>query len=240
MAEQEPNETGDQALEVTLAVLLKGTIERPADVDTFKLRIPAKAKLAFEIEGPEAVTPTFNPHVSVIDANGEEMLTNYFRNVDDGANRWARMIRSKVIYTFEREGDYTLQIRDITARYGEPAFKYRVLVRPQIPHVGNIEVQEDAANLVAGEASKLTIITDQEEGFGGEVVLKIEGLPRGVEALAGADVEPDTAPPFPEEHKERFVPKSKKTTIVLSAWGPFSSASRSRPTWASTKVTQAR
>ena len=215
LAEQEPNETADQALEVTLPVLLEGTIERPADVDTFKLRIPAKAKLAFEIEGPQAVTPTFNPHVSVIDANGEEMLTNYFRKMDDGANRWARMIRSKVIYTFEREGDYTLQIRDITARYGEPAFKYRVLVRPQIPHVGKIELQEDAANLVPGEASKLTIITDQEEGFGGEVVLKIEGLPRGVEALAGADVEPDTGLPFPEVHKERFVPKSKETTIVL-------------------------
>ena len=215
LAEQEPNETADQTLEVTLPVLLEGTIERPADVDTFKLRIPAKARLAFEIEGPEAVTPTFNPHVSVIDANGEEMLTNYFRKMDAGANRWARMIRSKVIYTFEREGDYTLQIRDITARYGGPAFKYRVLVRPQIPHVGKIEVQEDAANLVPGEASKLTIITDQEEGFGGEVVLKIEGLPRGVEALAGADVEPDTGLPFPEVHKERFVPKSKKTTIVL-------------------------
>ena len=98
---------------------------------------------------------------------------------------------------------------------GEPAFKYRVLVRPQIPHVGKIEVQEDAANLVPGEASKLTIITDQEEGFGGEVVFKIEGLPRGVEALAGADVEPDTEAPFPEVHRERFVPKSKETTILL-------------------------
>jgi hypothetical protein len=125
------------------------------------------------------------------------------------------MIRSKVIYTFEREGDYTLQVRDVTARYGEPSFKYRVLIRPQIPHVGKIEVQEDAANLVPGEASKLTIVTDQEEGFGGEVVFEIEDLPRGVEALAGADVEPDTAPPFPEVHKERFVPKSKKTTILL-------------------------
>ena len=215
LAEQEPNETADQALEAPLPVLLEGAIERPADVDTFKLRIPAKAKLAFEIEGPEAVTPTFNPHVSVIDSNGEEMLNNYFRKIAGDGDDWVRMIRSKVLYTFEREGDYTLQIRDLTARYGEPAFKYRVLVRPQIPHVGKIEVREDVANLVPGEASKLTIITDQEEGFGGEVVFKIEGLPRGVEALAGADVEPDTAPPFPEVHKERFVPKSKETTIVL-------------------------
>ena len=215
VVEQEPNETADQAVEIPLPVLVEGVIERPTDVDTFKLKIPAKAKLAFEIEGPKAVTPIFNPHVSVIDANGEEMLNNLFRRIAGDGDDWVRMIRSKVIYTFEREGDYTLQVRDVTARYGEPSFKYRVLIRPQIPHVGKIEVQEDAANLVPGEASKLTIVTDQEEGFGGEVVLKIEGLPRGVEALAGADVEPDTAPPFPEVHKERFDPKNKKTTIVL-------------------------
>ena len=219
VVEQEPNETADQALEVPLPVLVEGVIERPTDVDTFMLKIPAKAKLAFEIEGPEAVTPTFNPHVSVIDANGEEMLNNLFRRVAGDGDDWVRMIRSKVIYTFERAGDYTLQVRDLTARYGEPAFKYRVLVRPQIPHVGKIEVKEDTANLVPGEASKLTINTDQEEGFAGEVVLKIEGLPRGVQALAGADVEPDTAPPLPEVHKERFDPKNKKTTIVLVTAG---------------------
>ena len=118
LVEQEPNETADQALEATLPVLVEGAIERPADVDTFRLRIPAKAKLAFEIEGPEAVTPTFNPHVSVIDANGEEMLNNYFRKIAGDGDDWVRLIRSKVIYTFEREGDYTLQIRDLTARYG--------------------------------------------------------------------------------------------------------------------------
>ena len=60
-------------------------------------------------------------------------------------------------------------------------------------------------------------MTEQEEGFGGEVVFSIQGLPPGVQALPGADVEPDTEPPLPEIHKERFIPKSKKTTILLVA-----------------------
>jgi hypothetical protein len=217
LAEAEPNDTVDQASEATLPFLLEGAIERPNDVDTFKFKVPRKAKLAFELETPEAASPTFNPHLSVIDANGEEMLTNYYRKIAGDGDDWVKLIRARVLYTFEREGYYTLRIRDITARFGKPAFRYRVLVRPQIPHVGKLEVQEDAVNLVAGEAKKLAIITEQEEGFGGEVVFSIQGLPPGVQALAGADVEPDTEPPLPEIHKERFVPKSKKTTILLVA-----------------------
>ena len=217
LAEAEPNDTVDQASEATLPFLLEGAIERPNDVDTFKFKVPRKAKLAFELETPEAASPTFNPHLSVIDANGEEMLTNYYRKVAGDGDDWVKLIQARVLYTFEREGYYTLRIRDITARFGKPAFRYRVLVRPQIPHVGKIEVQEDAVNLVAGEAKKLTLITEQEERFGGEVVFSIQGLPPGVQALAAADVEPDTEPPLPEIHKERFVPKSKKTTILLVA-----------------------
>ena len=217
LAEAEPNDTVDQASEATLPFLLEGAIERPNDVDTFKFKVPRKAKLAFELETPAAATPTFNPHLSVIDANGEEILTNYYRKIAGDGDDWVKMIQARVLYTFEREGYYTLRIRDITARFGEPAFRYRVLVRPQIPHVGKIKVQEDAVNLVAGEAKKLTLITEQEERFGGEVVFSIQGLPPGVQALAGADVEPDTEPPLPEIHKERFVPKSKKTTILLVA-----------------------
>ena len=183
LTEAEPNETADQASEVTLPFLLEGAIERPGDVDTFKFKVPAKATLTFELETPEAATPIFNPHLAVMDANGEEMLTNYFRKIAGDGDDWVKLIQARVLYTFEREGDYTLQIRDITARFGEPAFKYRVLVRLQIPHVGKIEVQEDVVNLVAGEAKKLTIMTKQEEGFGGEVVFSIQGLPLGVQAL---------------------------------------------------------
>lgn len=215
LTEEEPNETEDQALETTLPVLVEGVIQRPGDVDTFKLKIPAKASLAFEIETPEDTTPTFNPHVSIIDANGEEILNNYFRKIAGDGDDWVRMIRNKVIYTFEREGIYTFQIRDITARYGGPTFRYRVLVRPQIPHIGRIDVQNDAMNLVPGKAHKLTIVTNQEEGFSGEVMFRIEGLPNGVEALAGADVESGTGFDFPKVNKERFEPKNKKTTILM-------------------------
>ncbi|MBM3803229.1 MAG: hypothetical protein FJW26_13090 [Acidimicrobiia bacterium] len=217
LTEVEPNDTPDQASEVSLPFLVEGAIGRPNDVDTFKFKVPAKAKLAFELETPEVATPAFNPHLSVIDANGEEMLTNYYRKIAGDGDDWVKLIQAKVVYTFEREGYYTLRIRDITARFGETAFRYRVIVRPQIPHVGKIEVQEDGLNLVAGEAKKLTLVTEQEEGFGGEILFSVQGLPPGVQALAGADVEPDTEPPLPEINKERFVPKSKKTTILLAA-----------------------
>ena len=144
---------------------------------------------------------------------------NYYRKIAGDGDDWVKLIQAKTLYTFEQGGEYRLQIRDITPRYGNPRFRYRVMIRPQVPHVGEIEVAPEVVHLSPGEAGKVTIITLQEEGFQGEVAFDLDGLPAGVHALPGADVEPDTEPPLPEIHKERFVPKSQKTTIVLVAEG---------------------
>ena len=74
-------------------------------------------------------------------------------------------------------------------------------------------------NLQPGQAVKVTLVTQQEEGFEGEVVFAADGLPGGVQILPGAEVEPDQEPPLPEIHKERFVPKNQKTTVLLVAGG---------------------
>ena len=40
----------------------------------------------------------------------------------------------------------------MTSRYGDPGFRYRLLIRPQVPHVGDIQVLEDRLNLKPGQA----------------------------------------------------------------------------------------
>ena len=62
---------------------------------------------------------------------------------------------------------------------------------------------------------KLTLVTAQEEGFGGEIVLRMENLPPGVEALPGTELEPEKGINPDEGPKERFVPKSQKATVLL-------------------------
>ena len=215
--EIEPNDTPKQAIELTVPFLLEGSIERPGDFDLFKFWVKEKNRLAFELETPHTSPPHFNPHVSVLDKFGKELFTNYFKKIAGDGDDWVKLIQAKTIYTFEEEGFYTLQVRDITPRFGEPKFSYRLLVRPQIPHVGKIEVAPNTLNLRQGETAKLTVVTAQEEDFSGEVLFKLNNLPKGIQMFPGAEVEPETLPSLPELNKDRFMVKHQKTTLIVTA-----------------------
>ena len=217
LQEMEPNDRPEQAASILLPRLLEGAIQSPGDVDWFRFEVEAGTRLALELETPEAAPPGFNPRVAVLDAAGQELLSNYFRKIAGDGDDWVRLIQAKTLYTFDRAGLYRLQVRDITPRSGEPAFRYRLLMRPQVPHVGRIESTPEVVNLRPGHAQKVTIVSDQEEGFGGEIVFSADGLPSRVQFLPGAEVEPHTEPPLPEIHKERFVPRKQKTTVLLAA-----------------------
>ena len=240
LVEQEPNGGLDQALEVSVPVIIEGTIERPGDVDTFRFKVESRQPLAFEIETPQATPPRFYPKLELLDSGGRELLTNVHQkmkiDVQDplsyfsileclakgaGCNlhsvSYLEALEAKVIETLEQPGQYHLRIRDLTPRRGGAGYAYRVLIRPQVAHVGEIELKEDRVSLVAGEARKLTVTTGQEEGFDGEVVIGVEGLPRGVEALTGTEVEDEGPIADPSVRERSFVPKTQKATIVLLA-----------------------
>ena len=208
--ERAPNETPDQALEIRLPAIVEGVIERPGDIDHFKFKVESGQKLVFEIETPDARPPDFNPRLGILGATGQEL----FSNISTTSVR----AQAKTIETFNTGGEYYLQIRDLTSRYGQASFAYRVLIRPQIPHAGRIEMQPGRLNLVAGEAGKLTITTEQEEGFGGEVAILVEDLPPGVAAYPGTEVQLQIPPPAEIfEDEERFAVGSQTATILLVA-----------------------
>ena len=240
LVEQEPNEGLDQALDVSVPALIEGTIEHPGDVDTFRFTVKSRQPLAFEIETPQAGPPRFYPRLELLDSGGRELLTNahtklkidvtdplsYFSILEclakgAGCNlhsiSYLEALEAKVIETVEQSGQYHLRIRDLTPRRGGAGYAYRVLIRPQVAHVGEIELKEDRVNLVAGEARKLTVTTGQEEGFDGEVAIGVEGLPRGVEAFTGTEVEAEGPLADPSVRERSFVPKTQKATIVLLA-----------------------
>ena len=215
--EREPNERTDQALEVSFPLLIEGAIERPGDIDSFKFTVKDGERLAFEIETPATAPPFFNPRVGIVDGDGIEFLTNIYKRMGRQFQFYRKTVEPKTVYTFELGGEYTLQVRDISSRHGGPNFVYRLLIRPQIPHVGELKLKEKWVNLTQGEAKKLTVITGQEEGFSGEIALRVENLPPGVEVFPGTEVEPDRGPNPDEGPKERFVAKSQKATILLMA-----------------------
>lgn len=217
LSEKEPNETAEEALAVTIPAIIEGAIAQPGDVDTFKFKVETGEKLAFEIETPEEGPLFFNPRLGVVDGDGNEFLTNVHKRIVRNFTFYQKDVQPKTVYTFKLGGEYALQVRDLTSRHGDRSFVYRVLIRSQVPHAGEVKVLQDRVNLKRGSARKLTLITEQEEGFEGEIALRVENLPEGVEAYPGTDVEGDKGPPIDEGYKERFVPKTQKATVMLFA-----------------------
>lgn len=215
--EQGLNRKPSSAPALILPALIEGTIEHPADVDYFRFKVKAGDSLAFEIQTPVERPPRFNPWLRVIGPDANEVFTNIFKRISGDGDNWSSSMEPKTVYTFKQAGEYYLAIRDATSRFGSEKFLYRVLVRPQIPHMGEIEVKEDHINLTAGEARKLTVTTEREEGFGGDVAVWTDNLPSGVEALPSTEIEPPQGTPFATMHPERFVAHSQKLTITLLA-----------------------
>ena len=213
-ADAEPTKVPVEPPVIPLPALVVGTVERPGDIDRVRFSVEEGDKLVLEVETPDKTIPLMNPYLRVVDAEGVEAFTNVYSRVNANGNI-SKLNQPKTAFSFPREGDFTLEIRDVTASYGDSKMRYRVLVRPQVPHMGEVHVTQDRLNLVAGQAKKLSVITDQEEGFDGFVVLSIEGLPEGVRAVMATEVEPDSPPPFNEGKKERFTTKSKKATFLF-------------------------
>ena len=216
--DREPNETKAQAQEVTLPAVVDGVIQRPGDVDTFKFKVKSGEHLAIELETPAASLPEFNPRITVSDSKGQEVLTNIWRRVGGDNNQWMKTLQPKAIYTVEKDDEYTLQIGDLVSYlYGGKTFRYRLVIRPQVPHVGKIEIKQEEINVVAGQAAKLNLTVEQEEGYTGDIALSVENLPPGVQALPAAEVEPDPVPKLDEGPKDRFVPRKRELAILLLA-----------------------
>jgi hypothetical protein len=215
--EQDPKDKTSRADEITLPAIIEGTIEHPGDTDVFRFKARKGEQVAFEIQTADEAPPQFNPHVIVRNGEGNEILANVYKFVGGACETWNQLIEPKMIYTFPNEGEVQLAVSDITLRYGNSHFVYRILVRPQIPHVGDIDIKEDRINLTPGEAKKLTITANQEEGFDGQIAVMVDDLPAGVQVVAAAEVEPDRGPSFAKLHPERFLPKSQKITLVMIA-----------------------
>jgi hypothetical protein len=218
--------------------VIEGTIARPGDLDSFRFKVEAGQKLAFEVETPDARPPYFNPRIGVVDSQDRELFSNVERrlsmyNNNAVAEVYLKGAQPKATHSFERAGEYVFQIRDVTSRYGNPNYRYRILLRPQIPHVGeisvipkeNLDATPDAVkrsevnylNLVRNEPRKLILVASYEEGLTGDLSFTFTGLPEGVQAFPAVHFNEGRAPLEVTQNPDTIAPKQQKAAIVLLA-----------------------
>jgi hypothetical protein len=198
-----------------IPALIVGAIQRPDDVDRFKFNVEPGQALAFEIYLPETLSPYFSPRLTVYDTEGKRVVRNIYRKIAGDGDDWIKSIEPKTLYKFDRGGEYQLEIRDVTSRNGNPQFAYRVLVRNQIPHVGEVHIRADRLNLVPGQSRQWSCVIEREEGFGSNVAVSIDNLPPGIQVLPASAEKPKTGPPLPSAHKERFVAETTEVHLLI-------------------------
>src|SRR5205807_8368864 len=148
---------------------------------------------------------------------GEEVASSIFAGRGACSGAMTKSMQAKTILPLRDPGDYTLEIRDATADLAGPDFQYRVQVRPQVPHVGQVRVDADSLNLAQGQAKTIRVAFDREEEFSGAVMVEAKTLPPGVSAVAGADFEPDKDPPSTTGKRERYTPRTERIVVVFTA-----------------------
>jgi hypothetical protein len=220
VAEHEPNDNQAQALDVPVPAIIDGTIGQPRDVDWFSFQVKAGERLAFEIESPYVPVPFFNPRLTIFNQDGQELANNIYRSLGGDGDDWIKTPMPKTMYTFDKAGTYRFQIRDLTSRAGGADFAYRIMVRPQVPHVGEVVAKGvDRIHLVAGESRSITLAVELEEGFDGEVAVSVEDLPPGVSAVTGLSASDKGNTPSvkvgDQIHMERHLPQPRSVTIMF-------------------------
>ena len=238
LSENINKETPGQAPHVQIPSLIKGSIEKPGDVDYFRFSVKAGDNLAFEVRTLETPNPYFSPRLSIFDKNGQKLFTNFFRYLGGDGDDWGKSLEPKTLFTFKESGEYYLQIRDLTVRNGNPSFVYQILIRHQIPHIGKVnsktfrpggtEFIEDRINLPVGKTKTLTLVFEREEGFNGDISILFDNLPPGVKLHAITAEEPTLASQAGQTYEERatlvlpnsirqFRPRRQAKNVLLLA-----------------------
>lgn len=233
LVESEPDETPELASSISLPVILQGRIDAPGDLDHFRFSVEAGQRVAFEIQTVDRMFPELGPWLEVLDASGQTVCSNIYRSVENNSAYWQKFLQSKAIYTFEEGGDYILRLRDLTSRRGGEGFTYRVLVRPQVPHIGVVSLAGgDHINLVPGEARTLKLTLEREEGLDHMVTLHLENLPPGIQLLPTVVPEQESGKARNtrnEVHPDRFFPRKQEVSLTLLAEGDTPGPLRPHP-----------
>jgi hypothetical protein len=197
--------------------VVHGRIARAAQIQMIGVRVERPEELVLEIETPQATLPRFNPVVRLLDADGNEMVTNVYTKRNNNGLYMMKMIQAKSTVSLRSPGLYRLEIHDITTDCAGEDFEYKVYVRRGMPHLGRITVAEAQINLLPDSVAELHLTAEREEGFAGTVAFEIDGLPAGV-SVVPALAKPVDRPPLPNGGRlERYAPKSQSAVLLLAA-----------------------
>ena len=173
--EYEPNDAPEQAMTLDLMPsLVSGRMDKPGDVDLYRLKAAAAGNLTFEIHA-RRLGSRLDSFMRILDAAGKELSTN-----DDGAGK-----DSRITLGVEAGKEYLVEVRALDRRSGGDVF-YRLSVNPPGTPDFALTVTPDEINVGQSGSTLLTVNITRTNGFNAPVALRVDGLPEGLTASYAA------------------------------------------------------
>jgi hypothetical protein len=171
--EQEPNDTLEQATNITIPCGINGRIGHPRDMDHFAFKGSKGKAVRFEVKARRfgtALQSSLDSVLDVMDKKGKILANN-----DDAFGKDAMLV-----FTPPADGDYVLRIRDLNSKGGDSAVYYIEAdwVKPDF----TLRCDPDKAMIGPGSSTAWYVHVVRTNGFAGPVKVEIQGLPKGVSA----------------------------------------------------------
>jgi len=172
--EQEPNDAPEQAPLVQLPVCINGRINKPGDVDCFRLSLKKGQTVRAEVFARRFGTDLTSPldaSLDVLDAKRNVLTSN-----DDTS---AAIKDPSLTFTAPNDGEYIFRVRDLFNKGGEN-FVYALEIGPALPDFV-LRCDGDKAWLMPGGSMAWYVQVTRLNGFAGPVSVTVEGLPAGIQ-----------------------------------------------------------
>jgi hypothetical protein len=173
--ETEPNDSIKRAQRVLLSKTINGRVEKPGDVDVYKVQGKANEKIAIEVTARRLNSP-MDSLLRLTDSSGKVIDWN-----DDYENKELGLSThhadSYLLATFPQDGDYYIHLLDAQNQGGNP-FTYRLRISTPQPDYA-LRIYPSSVNIRTGQRIPIWIHALRKDGFDGEIEIKMRHAPKG-------------------------------------------------------------
>ena len=178
--EREPNDDTPAAQRITLPSIVNGRIDRPGDVDVFRIEGRAGDRIVAEVNARRLNSP-LDAMLRLKDGDGRELAMNDDYE-DRGAGLTTHHADSRLYATLPADGAHTLHVSD-TQHHGSEAHAYRLRLDVPRPDF-DLRVTPSSINARPGGTVAFTVHALRRDGFSGDILLELSDPPAGF-ALSG-------------------------------------------------------
>ena len=195
--EQEPNDEVSTENAISLPAVLNGRIQKPSDVDTWAVTAKKDQKFEFYLASARYGSP-LDAVLTISDGEGKQLA--------QVASSESNPVEPKTTFAVPADGIYIVQMKDYRPEVGGAEFAYRLRIsKPQSPGF-RLRLPSDSVTVFRAAEAKFKVTVQRLAGFGGEIALSVNGLPKGV-TVSGTTIpagKKDTTLVFKAEDKAKI------------------------------------